>query len=250
MNAFKKIVTGSALAICMTGTAYASPINVGGVMWDPNAVGDFSAVSANITQSINPVTGELSGFGVITGIDGSGTFCPSCELTLTYNNYLPTGSFLAPNPGLSDQNISYTGGIIDIYVEPAGTAPALNPAGLNTANTTDGALWLSLAGHPIDGATLTGTAFSNGSLFGILEGAGLWDVTGGLAAGNFNTNTMLDGADVSFSTSFTQFPLGANDPLLAYGTGNFNASSIPEPGSVALLGLGLALVTLRRRRQV
>lgn len=247
MKLFKKVLAGVAVAAALATSAQASMINVGGVTWDPDSAFDFSGTSATTVQNINPGTGELSGYGAITILNNTNqaSFCAGCELTIKYSGYTPIGGNAIPGIAGGGTQIQYTGGVVQIFVD---STPETN-GGLNmtAANTGDGVLWLSLVGHSIGNSliTLTGTNFFPA----LLQGGGLLDVIGGLAAGNINTNAMLDGADLLFSSSFTRFPGGS--PLNATGVATFDGNSIPEPESLALVGLGLlGLAAARRRKSV
>lgn len=245
MKLFKKLLAGVALAAATATAAQAGTINVGGVVWDPDAPLDFSGTTATLSQFIDPGTGVLSGFGVVTTINGTGVgaFCPGCELTVQYGGYTPIGGAFVPGPAGGGTQIFYSGGFVKVYVDHTPNANPANPLSLNVGNTTDGALWLDMVGHAVNGVTLTGFNFFPDFLLG----KGLWDVVGGLAKGNLDTNTKTDGADLSFSNSFTSFP--TNSPLFSTGTGNFQGNSIPEPGSLLLLSLGLLAIASARHRK-
>ena len=247
MKQFKKVLAGVAVAAALATSAHAALINVGGIVFDPNSPIDFSGSSDSITQSINPVTGELTGFGYVSKINNTkeNVFSPGAELTFQYSGFLPSVATAIPGPLGGGSQIQYTGGIVKFFVD---TTPDTNfGTNLTFANTGDGTLWLDLVGHPqAGGITFVGTNFFPTSL----QGAGLLDVIGGLAAANLDTNTQQGGADLKFSSTFTTFT-NSLSPLEAIGAGTVTGNSIPEPESLALVGLGLlGLAASRRRKSV
>lgn len=240
MKSFKKLLAGAALVAAGFGSAQA--ITVDGLTWDPNAPTDFSGQSVNLRQFINGTTGELTGFGIVTAFNGTqqATFCPGCELTFTFSGFLPTGGTVIPGVG---QTLNYTGGTVNFYV---GGIEILNPADYNAltfANTSNGQLFLSATNPGI----FLGSVDASGS---VLAGIGFLNVTGGDAGVYFDTNTQANGADLRFTTSLS-FPHIPGSITDMSGTGNLfgDTRAVPEPASIALLGLGLAGLSLTQRRR-
>lgn len=233
-----------AAAALLSSSAFAGNVNVGGVNWDPDALSDFSGVSAVIRQFTDTSTGEIFGYGRVTTINGQGTdtFCPGCELTFQFGGFVPVGGVVLPVPDAG--GVLYSGGYLNLYVDHTPDAPTNDHNLLTAANTGDegGAndLWLSLIGHEQNGVSFVGVATN--TFTGIqLTGQGLFDVTGGLAASNIDTNTQADFADLGFSSSFTIQPVVDNSGAVVQidGSANFQGDSIPEPASLVLFGLGL-----------
>lgn len=221
----------------------------------------------------NGITGNgqtLSGYGEVTSMNGMliPTLCTDCELTFTFTGYV-SNSF-------SPTAVNFTGGTVQLWLG-FGANNDFNPftSASNAADlaaASNGTLFMTLSGHPVDAAgntlksTITGT-LGTPSFSG--TGAGLWDVaTGpgcGIACGNFDTDSIAAAfgspfADILFTSSFNSLVLPHGNsvtcattptgPACVAGSLDARGLVIPEPNSLALLGLSLlGLVGLGKLRR-
>jgi hypothetical protein len=254
MKLFKKMLVGVAAAAALATSAQAAPITVGGVTWDPSYALDLSGFSSRIRQFADN-NGTLSGYGYIFEMNNSAMLggvhqlMPvGQELTYQFGGFaLDAGSV---TPTATGQAASYTGGWLKVFADNgSGGTLQVTPNDIfsyNSTNTGDGLLWLDLVGHPILGLTLTVLSAPSGG-----SGSSSFDVIGGAAASNLNTSQLADGADINFNSSFSLLRGTPNPYTDMIGNGNFIGNSVPEPESLALVGLGiLALAASRRRKSV
>ena len=238
MNTFKKGLLAATAALTMSMSAQAAEINVGGVVWDPDstfalpALNDFFSSGTLIETATNGIPGnQVTGSGIFTNMNSalinSFDFCPTCELTFTFSMNLV---------GTDGTNFTFENLDINIFVDNSADYTGAY------ASAADGNLWLSLVNNGF--LTGVGTDIGTGSDTG--TGTALLDVTGGLAMDNFDTNKQVNGADMVFSSSFQ--PLTGAPGLLS-GTFELTGDSIPEPSTIALLGLGLLGFAGARKRK-
>lgn len=226
--------------VVLAGAAQATPINVGGVVWDPDSGADFQS-NGNVYETFAGAVGDtVTGFGTVTQYNGTtvGDFCPGCELTFTFSMDLVSA---IPGAGGSF-NFSFDNIAVNMYVDDS---PEYNQLSPSFADASDGVLFLSA----VNNGLLSGFAnnlFDPANILGF--GGGFLDVTGGLAEGNFDTNTRLNGSDLAFTSSFQ--PANLNVPgFPLFGSVDLSGDTIPEPGSVLLLGGGLLGLYMGRRRR-
>ncbi len=240
MKTVKRTLAAFAMILASFSTS-ASLINVGGVEWDPDNGSDFNGTTGVIYQQVDG--GELSGYGRLTVLNGLGVddLCPGCELTFHFGGFMVADDVTTPN------QLEFKDGWMKFWVDDTPDAPDSEPLDLTAANTGDGdvgfgaenTLWLELAGHIFSDLD---TTFIGGELGGVPIGIGYLDVTGGLAAGNIDTDSIVAPddslADIVFGSTFTKFAL-VDGILVGTGSANFSGESIPEPSTLGIFGLGL-----------
>ena len=273
MKIFKKALAIMSLALAFTPSVHAGEINIGGVVFDPDYndgvefdfIGDFkftqwyaptssakgvlnnfasAATIGSVLATLDITSSSATGFylqgagkfdGVndplndfSTGFGALGSFCPGCQLTYAFGGI-----------GLNKNNtFDITNAWAQIYVDKTTDFhPPVND-NADAQAAIDGQVWLDLE--------ILALAFQPGAnpvLNGVVSAT--LGVIGGLAENNFLPKELSYTGDAHFQS----LQLGMATKYSLGGNGSVIGNTVPEPASIAMLGIGLLGLAFSRRRK-
>lgn len=264
----KKLIASAIAALGLAASGSASAIIVGGVDF---GAGGTHIETTTLAETLPRANGDtVYGYGQVNTVNGNLFYAGANRLYFAFDQYT-VNDF---NPLVS---ADLSGGRVRLYLMPTFNLLAQSSEANWTSITTTSPLWLELAGHNLqsDGsATQPDTLRATGTFTGVgfaFTGAGLLDVVGGLSdvVSFLNSNSINDAhggfADIALTSSGSNLVLNPNDNTTACATGgsatrannwciagtaDLRGTTVPEPGVLALVGLGLLGmgVSLRKRK--
>ncbi len=279
MSILKQSLKALGAAIGIAGAMSANAYVVGGVDFG-TSLGAAHLETATLAQTFVNGNGQNAiSYGYVSTVNGNNNYCAGGGNCGLY--YITT---LNTSQNFTGASVEFLSATTTIYFNNSFVNLLGQNSVANLAQISSMSAWLTLSGHGSLGGGASSNAvqlIGNGALTGAVLngfGRGLFDVNLG-GAGQaavktaFDTNTVGDAgggfADVELNSSFSNFVLNANDVSggLANGCKNGTAAvgawcyqgttnlrgeilTVPEPGSLALVGLSLGLTSLvvRRRR--
>lgn len=266
---FKKTVIRAAIATAVAASlgfatvASADPVLPGGTDLRIKFVdyeNEVTQFGQELFGLIN-VTQILSSNGLISYWNGNGT-TDGTQLVGYFENLI-----IGPDQTMGT-GASFTGGNGALYVVPNGTfSPSTSPNTKDFVNQLCGgacpAPYLTFDFVPGINDSINGNATLQGAFAAtnVQAGFGYLSVTGGTAFSLFDTNGFafnnFANADMSFRSNFSKLPptgqsgtcdLATSQGWAVCSDDPLNARTIPEPGSMALLGLSALLLGVARRK--